>query len=73
MLPQNLLNRNPDLQGGLRIGKVKKFIDTDLDVRGDGMAGVSLVQIETTKEFRDSLFFFPGSYRFGLGSGRVII
>ena len=73
MLPRNLLDRNPDLQGGLRIGKVKKFKDSDLDVRGDGMAGVRLVQIETTKEFRESLFFFPRSYRFGLGSGRVII
>ena len=72
-LPRNLLDRNPDLQGGLRISRCKKFKASDMDVRGHSMEGVRLVQIDTNEEFRRSLYWFPRSYRFGLGSGRVII
>ena len=72
-LPRNLLDRNPDLQGGLRVNRCKKFRATDMDVRGNSMEGVRLVQIDTNEEFRRSLYWFPRSYRFGLGSGRVII
>lgn len=73
ILPRNLLDRNPDLAGGLRINRIKHFKDTDQDVRGNSMKGVRLIQIDTTKEFRDALYFFPRSYRFGLGPSRVVI
>ena len=37
------------------------------------MNGVRLVQFETTQAFRDSLYHYPRSHRFGLGCGRIII
>ena len=58
MLARNLMDCNPDLHGGIKVTRVKKFRDTDSDIRGESMAGVRLVQVETTKEFRESLFFF---------------
>ena len=62
MIARNLMDRNPDLQGGVKITRVKKFKETDADVRGESMAGVRLVQLDSTKEFRDSLYYFPRSY-----------
>ena len=44
-LPRNLLDRNPELQGGLRVNHVKSFKDSDLDMRGKAMDKVRLVQI----------------------------
>lgn len=72
-LPRNLLDRNPDLKGGLKVLRCKKFKSSDLDVRGEPMNGVRLVQLDTDQDFRDSLYWFPRTYRFGLGCGRVII
>ena len=72
-LPRSLLDRNPELKGGLKVSRCKTFKDSDKDVRGDSMEGVRLIQIETTKEFRDSLYYYPRSYKFGLGPGRVVI
>ena len=72
-IPRNLLDRNPGLQGGVRISRCKNFKSTDTDSRGNPMAGVRLIQLETDQEFRDSIYHFPRSYRFGLGCGRIII
>ena len=72
-IPRNLFDRNPGLKGGLKIAKCKHFKSSDLDVRGNPMNGVRLVQFESDQKFRDALFIYPHLHRFGLGCGRIII
>ena len=69
----NLLDRNRELAGGVKVAKVKNFRADDLDTRGVSMLGARLVQLDGNETFLRSLEKLPKSHRFGLGVGTVII
>ena len=69
----NLLDRNPGLEGGVKVARVKNFRAIDKDVRGESMLGARLAQLDGNETFLKSLEKFPRSHRFGLGVGSIII
>ena len=69
----NLLDRNPGLDGGVKVARLKIFRSEDLDTRGESMLGARLAQLDGNDTFLKSLAKFPRSHRFGLGVGTVII
>ena len=72
-IAQNLLDRNRELAGGIKVARVRLFRKDDLDSRGNSMLGARLVQLDGNETFLRSLERFPQSHRFGLGVGTVII
>ena len=73
LIPQQLFERSPGLQGGMKITRCKFFKKTDLDNQGRSMEGARLIQLAGNQDFLQSLYQFPRSHRFGLGPGSVII
>ena len=60
-LPRNLLDRNPELQGGLRVSRTKTFKDSDLDMRG----GIPWTRLGLSRSIRprnsgNPFITFPG-------------
>lgn len=67
------MDRNPGLEGGVKVARAKIFRRDDLDTRGESMLGARLAQLDGNDIFLKSLEKFPRSHRFGLGVGTVII
>jgi hypothetical protein len=52
---QNLIDRNPELKGGIKAIKQKTFKDTDVDKKGRNLGGARVIQFDGNEEFHRSL------------------
>ena len=73
LLHKALLYRNEALGGELAVTHVKRFAASDKTKEGKSKEGWKLVRLQGNEQFMDSLYQFPMTHRFKVGSGRVMI